>query len=375
MRTGVLPVNSSTGVQTETPFGGCKRSRRRSPPRVEPSGLGTGQLVVRAIGLAAAALALGLGCASAAVTTSEAEGASATPVAGVSPSSPLAAASSTALVWVAVEKADKVKLVDVGAREVLERYRTPGGPHNITVADDGTVAVCLWGSDRIGIVRDDRIRFVRLGGGPHDVKATGRTFVVANQRAARLDLVSVRGRKLGRVPLTTDPHDLAINPPGGRAWVTLEGRDEMAVVDLDRRKVMKYVSTGQSPHDLLFAPDGRLWVTDWQGELHVFDGARRVKTISLGVEAHHLAFTDDGRFAWITDHGAKRVYVLSVRRVKVVRSLRFPGEPHHVAIAGRWAVVADHGNARLVLYNAERKRRVGRIPVGAGPHGVWTAPA
>jgi len=327
---------------------------------------------VKAIGLPGAMLALVVGCASAGVDARPV-GPAASPVETSAP--PLGAASSaTARAWVAVENADEVKLVDVGARDVLERYRAPGGPHNITVAENGTVAVCLWGSDSVGIVRDGRMRLVRLGGAPHDVKATGRMFVVANQQATRLDLVSVRGRKLGRIPLATNPHDLAINPPGGRAWVTLENRDEVAVVDLDRRKVMRYVSTGRSPHDLLFAPDGRLWVTDWDGALHVFDGARTVKSIPLGVEAHHLAFTDDGRFAWITDHGAGKVFVLSVRRVKVLRSVRFPGEPHHVAIAGRWAVVADHANARLILYNAERIRRVGRVRVGAGPHGVWTAP-
>jgi DNA-binding beta-propeller fold protein YncE len=326
------------------------------------------------MGPAGVLLALVVGCASAGVgVPTVAPGASPSGV-ETSPPAPTSAESASVRVWVAVESADRVKLVDVAARDVLERYRARGGPHNITVAENGTVAVCLWGSDSVGIVREGRMRLVRLGGAPHDVKATGRMFVVANQRAARLDLVSVRGRKLGRIRLATDPHDLAINPPGGRAWVTLENRDELAVVDLDRRKVMRYVSTGRSPHDLLFAPDGRLWVTDWEGALHVFDGARRVKSIPLGVEAHHLAFTDDGRFAWITDHGAGKVFVLSVRRVKVVKSLRFPGEPHHVAIAGRWAVVADHANARVILYNATRMRRVGRVRVGAGPHGVWTSP-
>ena len=282
-----------------------------------------------------------------------------------------------ALVWVALENANRVVLVNVRRRRVVDRFRAPGGPHNITVAPDGTVGVALWGSDRIGIVRRGRIRFARLGGAPHDIKADGRVFVVANQGDERVDFVTVRHRVRGHVRLVADPHDLAIDPRGRRAWVTLEGRDELAVIDLDRKKLRRYVSTGQSPHDLLFAPDGRLWVTDWEGELHVFERGDRVKTIRLGVEAHHLAFTPNGRFGWITDHGAHRVFVLSVRRVKVVKTIRFPGAPHHVAITsdGRFAVVADHENARLLLYDAKTFRRVGRIRVGAGPHGVWAVPA
>jgi serine/threonine-protein kinase len=102
-----------------------------------------------------------------------------------------------------------------------------------------------------------------------------------------------------------------------------------------------------------------------------------LETIPLGVEAHHLAFTPDGRFAWITDHGADRVFVLRVRTRRVVASKAFPGEPHHVAVTadGRFVVVADHANGRLIVYKAETGRRVGRIRVGAGPHGVWAAPA
>jgi len=278
-------------------------------------------------------------------------------------------------VWVALEDGGRTALVDVGDGRVVARYRTPGGPHNLTVAPDGTVAVALWGSDRVALIGERRVRFVRLGGAPHDVKVAGRLVVVANQGDARVDRVRLDGRWFASVPLRADPHDLAIAPGGRRAWVTLEGSDDLAVVDLRRGRVLRYVSTGRAPHDLLFAPDGRLWVTDRRGALHVFDGARLVRTVPLGVEAHHLAFTPDGREAWITDHGAHRVYVLSVRPVRVLRSLPFPGEPHHVAITadGRWAAVADHGNGRLVVFGVRRHRRVATIPVGAGPHGVWAA--
>lgn len=278
-------------------------------------------------------------------------------------------------VWVALEDAGRTVLVDLGDRRVVAGYRTPGGPHNLTVARDGTVAVALWGSDRIALIGDGRVRFVRVGGAPHDVKAAGHLVVVANQGAARVDRVRLDGRRFASVGLRADPHDLAIAPDGRRAWVTLEGSDDLAVVGLEDGRVLRYVSTGRAPHDLLFAPDGRLWVTDWGGALHVFDGGRLVRSISLGVEAHHLAFTPDGREAWITDHGAGRVYVLSVRPVRVLRSLPFPGEPHHVAVTadGRWAAVADHEHGRLVVYGVRRHRRVATVPVGAGPHGVWTA--
>lgn len=289
------------------------------------------------------------------------------------------ASSSGSIAWVSLEDAGKIAKVDVAGRRVLRRFDTPGGPHNITVAPDGTVVTALWSSDRIAIIRDGEVRFVDLGGAPHDVKIARNMVVVANQGSARVQLVKLDGTLKRRIKLVADPHDLAVDPEQRRAWVTLEGRDELAVVNLLRRKPVRYVRTGQSPHDILFAPDGTLWVTDWGGELHVFSVPRGklLDTVPLGIEAHHLAFTPDGRLAWITDHGADRVFVVRVRTRNVVTSRRFPGEPHHVAVTadGKWVVVADHANGRLIVYNAETRRRVGRIRVGAGPHGVWAAPA
>jgi YVTN family beta-propeller protein len=281
------------------------------------------------------------------------------------------------LVWVALENADRVALVDIANGKVLARYDTPGGPHNVTVARDGTAAAALYGSDRLVLVGRGRTRFVALGGTPHDVKVAGELFVVANEAARRLDLVK-GGERVASIELKAEPHDLAIAPEGKSAWVTLNGTDELAVVDLRARRVVRYVSTGRRPHDILFAPDGRLWVTDWAGAVHVFDRRGRLRgELQLAEESHHLAFTPDGRQAWITDHGAGRVFIVDARRLRLVDSLPVPGGPHHVAVTpdGRLAVVADHESGTLVVYDVKRRTRVRTVRVGAGPHGVWAVPA
>jgi DNA-binding beta-propeller fold protein YncE len=222
-----------------------------------------------------------------------------------------------------------------------------------------------------------RARFIKLGGTPHDVKATRAVFVVANEAARRLDLVE-GGEHAASIELKAEPHDLAIAPGGKRAWVTLNGTDEFAVVDLRARRVERYVSTGQSPHDILFAPDGTLWVTDWNGPVHVFDGREKLRgRIALGEESHHLAFTPDGKQAWITDHAANQTFIVDARRLKLVDSVRVSGGPHHVAITpdGTLAAVANHEAGTVVVYDVSRRTRVRTVLVGPGPHGVWAMPA
>jgi YVTN family beta-propeller protein len=281
------------------------------------------------------------------------------------------------LVWVALENANEIVLVDIAKGKVLARHDTPGGPHNITVAEDGTAAAALYASDRLVLARRGNARFVNLGGTPHDVKAAGELFIVANEAARQLDLVD-GGEHAASIDLKAEPHDLAIAPDGDRAWVTLNGTDELAVVDVAARRVIRYIATGQRPHDILFAPDGKLWVTDWSGPVHVFERRGKLRArIALGDESHHLAFTPNGRQAWITDHAANRIFIVDARRLRLVDSLLISGGPHHVAIAadGRLAAVADHDNGTVVVYDVKRRTRVRTVRVGAGPHGVWAVPA
>jgi YVTN family beta-propeller protein len=153
--------------------------------------------------------------------------------------------------------------------------------------------------------------------------------------------------------------------------------DDLAVVDLNTAAVDRYVATGHAPHDLLFAPDGRLWVTDWTGLLVVLDGDDVIQTRELGVEAHHLAFTPDGAEAWITDHATNELFVLAADSANLLETINLPGAPHHVTITpdGVLAAVADHTNGQLLVYDTATREQVDAINVGSGPHGVWAVPA
>lgn len=278
-----------------------------------------------------------------------------------------------------MEDEQRVVKVDVGARRILRSFRVDGHPHNIYAG--GTVATALQAAGRIALIHGRSVKHVELGGSPHDVKGWGELFVVANEGAARLDVVTIDGDFLGSIPLKANPHDLAIALDYSATWVSLDGSDNLAVVDIGERKVLRYISTGKRPHDLLFTPDGRLWVTDWNGELHVFSKAGKlITTVQLGMEAHHLAFTPRLRAGrtqrlevWITDHEARRVFVVDGQTFEVLASLRMEGSPHHVAVTpdGRWAVVADHDRGSLIVFSVARHEKVAEIPVGAGPHGVW----
>jgi len=329
--------------------------------------------VVLVLALVQALVALG-GC------SSEQEGpagrSSATPAgAPTSSSAPSSTSPPTrrqAAAWVAAEDGRSVSRVDVERGAVALTVPVPGRPHNLAALPGGGAVVTLPGEGRVVLLdaRGQRST-VRLGGSPHDVKVAGETLVVANTAAARLDLVGTGGERRGRIALRGRPHDLAVTPDGRAAWVSLEGSDQIAVVDLTGRVAARYLSTGRRPHDLLIGPDRRAWVTDWDGGLDVYaPSGRRLREVPLGEEAHHLALTRDGTQVWLTDSPGRMVFVVDTRSLRPVAQLRLDGAPHHLTILGDRVAVADNTNASVVLVDLVSRRRVGRVTVGAGPHGI-----
>jgi DNA-binding beta-propeller fold protein YncE len=288
---------------------------------------------------------------------------------------PAHAGARSRVVWVTLEGSGRTVKVDIASGRTIASFATPGRPHNVAVSA-GVVAVAMWNSTKIAIIRSGHVRTVTLGGAPHDMKIWRDRIVAANQGGSRVQVVRTDGAVLRSVALPYRPHDLAVNPRTGKVWITLEGTGKLATFRLGSDAPVRYVPTGRRPHDILFAPDGRLWITGWDGTALVYDmpGLHLVRAVRLGSEAHHLAFTPDGRFVWITDHGASAVFVLRTSPVHRVDRIPFPGEPHHVAITldGARAVVADHANGRLVIYDTATHRRVKFVPVGPAPHGVAT---
>lgn len=274
----------------------------------------------------------------------------------------------TGEVWVATESGSLVR-IDVDAARVVERRTTPGPAHNVTAMPDGRAAatVATRGAIALGGGTEE---VIEVGGRPHDVKSVGDGLVVTDGGSPRLLLVDPSGQ-VGAVALRGIPHDVAVTSDGLRAWVTLEGRGDLVEVDLAARRVAREVPTGRRPHDLLLAPTGGVWVTDWGGSLYrVGDDGSVGGELALGREAHHLAFSADGAELWVTDSPGRSVSVIDVQRQELVARVDLPGAPHHVAVIGDRVAIADSTNGRLILLDRRTRQVVAQVDVGAAPHGV-----
>ncbi len=244
----------------------------------------------------------------------------------------------------------------------------PERPHNL--AGLGSVVYATHpaaGSiSRVDLATGDVLTSA-VGTEPHDIKlagsSNGEVLYVADEAGGRfLTLDPVTLEVIQAVELPGEPHDLAV--AGGAAWVTLIGRDELALVEDGQ---VELVRTGGSPHDLIVDPSGRVWFTNWNSDLLIVFDPDRSTTVEAPagvVEPHHFAIASDGT-VWVSGNGGSAVVGFTEHGP---RAVEVGPTPHHLAFAGDVLVVAVSANGEAVL--VENEVVVGRVQLTPGLHGV-----
>lgn len=238
-------------------------------------------------------------------------------------------------------------------------------PHNLAAI--GSVVYATHPSTgsvaRIDVETGDVV-VVELGVEPHDVKIdeSDRTLWVADEDGrALLRLDPLDLSVLERVELPAPAHDLTV--ADGVAWVTLNGRSELARVE---DGVVELHRTTGSPHDLIVAPDGRIWFSNWSSErLNVFDPlSGETSTAPAGVlEPHHFAIGPDGS-VWVTDNGGSSIVGF---RGSETTQIEVGSTPHHAVFVGDAIVVAVSGAGVAAVV---RDGIATAVSLSEGLHGV-----
>jgi len=144
----------------------------------------------------------------------------------------------------------------------------------------------------------------------------GGRLLVARELAGELDVLGpdlgLRQRLALGAPGTGYPYAVAVAPDGRRAWVSLQGSGQLAVVALDQpAAVVTMVAVGDHPTGLAVTPDGgQVLVANANDDtVAVVDAASGVVVQRLGVQA--VAGTPKGSVpdAVALDPGGRRAYV------------------------------------------------------------------
>lgn len=153
----------------------------------------------------------------------------------------------------------------------------------------------------------------------------------------------------------------------------------------DGRKLGEF-RTGDSPHEIALAPDGRLAVVSNYGgvragsSLSVLDlvGGKPTRTIDLGSHGapHGLRFLDDQRVV-VTAEGSASVLVVDVGRSEQVRAIEVgDGIGHMLALSadGRTAFVSKIARGTISRVDLSNGQITHERPAGKGAEGIALRP-
>lgn len=217
---------------------------------------------------------------------------------------------------------------------------------------------------------------IPTGEGPRSIQADRGNVLVGHALTGRVTVISGRPPTVRRVLRGFEQPRYAAFAPGGRyAFFSDGGAGEVAVIDVERARVIRRVEVGAGARHLGLSPDGRrLWVALGTAAttIAVLDVSepraprvqRRVRAPFL---AHDVAVAPDGRHVWVTAARERRLAILRAATGAVVR--RLPGDegPQHVSFGpGRAYVASGEGRSlRVHALDDGRILRSTRVPFGS----------
>ncbi|MBM3603814.1 MAG: YncE family protein [Alphaproteobacteria bacterium] len=275
-----------------------------------------------------------------------------------------AALASGGTVYSANEGDSTISALDL-ATGAVNTVAIPVAPHNVDLTPDGRflLAVGTPPSDDHG-----------SEGHGHDRGATGLLVLLDPQDLSKLPVTVALG-----------DHPAHVVPDrNGRAFASLSGSNEIAVVDLAEGTVVNRIGTGAYPHGLRLKPDGtELYVANVEdGSVSVIDtqSLSEAARIPVGAAPVQVGFTPDGTRAYVSLRDENRVAVIDTASRKLKGKIEVGPGPIQLMVTpdGAQVYVANQGseaapNGTVSIIDTTSGEVTKTVKTGLGAHGVSIA--
>jgi DNA-binding beta-propeller fold protein YncE len=272
-----------------------------------------------------------------------------------------------------------LSVIDLATQREVRRIPVLREPHHVALTPDGrdvlvgdTVGNQLLELDTATLTVRRRIAVsdpYQLGFSPD-----GRYLTVNGLARDQVDIYDAATLRLvKRFPLASMPSHLAYAPDGSMVFVTLQGTNALAAIDLRAMVVRWTVPVGDTPAGVLWH-DGRVLVADMGADyvavVDPVDGhvERRVRT---GRGAHQLFLSPDGHTIWVNNRVAGTTCALDAATLDVLHTYRVPGGPDDIDFApdGRLWITQRFGRTVAILDPVSGD--IQSVEVGRSPHGIY----
>ncbi len=263
-------------------------------------------------------------------------------------------------VYSADEGGSTISAIDLASGAVTP-IPVPVAPHNVDLTPDGRFLLAVG----------------TPASGDHDAGGHGH-----GDTAGLLVILDPQDLSKPAVTVEVGPHPAhVVADAKGRAFVSLSGASEVAVVDLANKSVIARIATGDYPHGLRPSPDGtELYVANVKdGSVSVIDTATlaEVARIPVGTAPVQVGFTHSGDKVYVSLRDENRVAVIDTATRKVTNRIDVGPNPIQMVATpdGAFVYVANQGseaepNDTVSVIDTATGTVVKTITTGAGAHGV-----
>ena len=200
-----------------------------------------------------------------------------------------------------------------------------------------------------------------------------------------------------------DPHTFAVQKPvpvscsgidhmdfsadGRYALASCEYSGQMAWIDVQAERVVRYLSVGGSPQDVKLSPDGRVfyvanrYLPAQHGSGVQLVDANRLRTVGFlrtRLDAHGLYISRNTRDLYVTSRAGGAVSVVDLAQRKIVAVWPVPGTPDMGGVSpdGKTLWLAGRYSGAVYAISTRDGRLLATIRAGISPHGlcVWPQP-
>ena len=183
---------------------------------------------------------------------------------------------------------------------------------------------------------------------------------------------------IGHIESGENPFRILIQPDQKYLWIGTNGRDGkpggVTVVDVATHKIVARIPTGRGHHEIVFSSDSTLaYVTSREdGIVSVIDiqQLKKIKDVAAGPLPISMAFSPLSRAVYIADAKAGTVTAVESRNNEVTARIKLkPGlGPQLVTPDGRWLLIVNSAEDGVHVIDTSTNQLVRTVPVGDEPY-------
>jgi YVTN family beta-propeller protein len=243
--------------------------------------------------------------------------------------------------YVGNEGSNSVSVISVPRREVVATINVGSRPHHMFASADGSrVYVAEFGTNKIGLIDTMTDSLVaEWATGPSTERthapaptADGKALYAVNSGSNRLVALDAHtGSIEWSMPTGDNPSEFHVLRDGRTAYLSVRNQDEIDMIDLVARQVVRRIPVGDQPDTVQIAPDESFLVVALRGtpaEVDVVDlrSFAVSKIVFNGVRiAGHNWLSANGRYTFVSLDDPGGVGVIDHRTNTIVAKWAYPG--------------------------------------------------